>query len=219
VEFVLIAIGCVVVTVVGVVYGDPAVIRRLRKAKTFAIGELAEGQRGRVIGEAFPLDETLTAPLTGRPCVYYLAIVEERTPTDKSPKPFVEEIRSVPFVLTDGTGRAVVDPRGAKMAIDFDSRTTSGMFDDATKIEAGFLERHHRASRGALFNKGLVYMEAIIHVGERIAVLGEGVREPDPDVPPTAEYRGEQPTRLRMTGTRRAPLVISDSRLATQPKP
>jgi hypothetical protein len=122
-------------------------------------------------------------------------------------------------VLTDGTGRAIIDPTGAEIALDFDSRSSSGTFDNANEAEEAFLARHHQKSQGWVFNKGLRYREAVIHIGETIAVLGEGVREPDPDGSPTSEYRGAAPTRLRLTSTPRFPLVISDNAGATQPKP
>ena len=61
------------------------------------------------------------------------------------------------------------------------------------------------------FNTDLVqYREAIIEVDETIAVLGAGVREPDPDAAPTGMYRDSGPQRLRFTGTAKNPLLISD---------
>lgn len=61
-----------------------------------------------------------------------------------------------------------------------------------------------------VFNKSLSYRESIIHIGEKICVLGSGVREPDPDAPPSMDYRGAMPTRLRLTNARDHKLVISD---------
>jgi hypothetical protein len=213
--------ACLVAIFVVSAYLKGATVRKLRNATSVAIGELAEGQAGRVIGEAFPIGVTLQGPLTGRACVYYIAKVEQHHSTGRSSywKTLVEEERGVPFALTDGTGRAIVDPTSAEIALDFDSKSTSGTFDDANEIERAFLERHHQSSQGWVFNKRLRYREAVIHVGERIAVLGEGVREADPDAAPSGDYRGAPPTRLRLTSTARFPLVISDSPDATQPKP
>jgi hypothetical protein len=215
-----IILACVVVFLAVTALAKGATVRKLRNARSFAIAELAEGQAGRVIGEAFPIGVTLQGPLTGRDCVYYIAKVEQHHSTGRSSywKTIVEEERGVPFALTDGTGRAIVDPTHAEIALDFDSKSTSGTFDDANDVERAFLERHHESSQGWLFNKSLRYREAVIHVGERIAVLGEGVREPDPDAEPSGDYRGAAPTRLRLTSTPRFPLVISDSPDATQPK-
>jgi hypothetical protein len=202
-------------------YTSGATVRKLRKAKMYMIGELPEGQAGRVIGDAYPLGAKLRAPLTGRDCVYYIAKVDQHYNTGKTSgwKNIIKEERGVPFLLQDPTGRAIVDPTGAEIALDFDNRSTSGTFDDATQIEEDFLERHGKKSQGWVFNKGLRYREAVIHVGERVAVLGEGVREPDPDAPPADGYRGAAPTRLRLTSTPRFPLVISDSPDTTERNP
>src|SRR5690242_17954653 len=81
------------------------------------------------------------------------------------------------------------------------------------EVEQAFLARHGMASSKA--NKKLRYSEAIIGVDEVVAVLGAGVREPDPDAKPDGGYRGELPTRLRLTSSAAHPLVISDSSKTT----
>jgi hypothetical protein len=191
--------------------------RQLRGALTFKIGELGEQARGRIIGTARAYVEQLEGPLSGRPCVYYIAKVEQRRSTGRSSywRTIVTETRGVRFVVEDETGRAIVDPISARMALDFDARTSSGMFDDPTEAERAFLARHGLRGEGVLFNKRLRYREAVIAVGETIAVLGEGTREPDPNESP-ADYRGDQPTLLRLTSSPRFPLVISDDPSTTR---
>lgn len=193
--------------------GDASIRRELRKAKLYKIGDLPEGQPGRIAGRAQPVSETLVGPLTGRPCVYYIAKVEQHVQSGKTAhwRTIVTEFRGVSFMLDDGSGRAIVDPGAARISLDFDSKSTSGTFDDPTPTERAFLERHHQTGQGWLFNKHLRYREAVIEVGEQVAVLGSGVREPDPDAPPAEAYRGEQPTRVHLAGTQQHPLVISDS--------
>lgn len=56
----------------------------------------------------------------------------------------------------------------------------------------------------------LLYKEAVISDGTTIAVLGTCMREPDRDAPPADAYRGDAPTRLRVTSASSYPLVISD---------
>jgi hypothetical protein len=195
--------------------------RKLRTAKAFAIGALPEGTAGRVAGDASALDATLQAPLTGRDCVCYVAIVDGF----RGPLGWVNlitEERGVPFVLADATGRAIVDPTGAEMALEFDSIATTGptvplgTFVDATTLQREFLARHGRSDRWPTPRR-LRYREAVICAGTRVAVLGEGVREPDPDAPPPGDYRGEATTRLRLTSTKRFPLVVGDDTDATAP--
>ena len=54
--------------------------------------------------------------------------------------------------------------------------------------------------------------EGVIEIGETIAVMGQGVREPDPDAAAKAQgYRGGPPTRLRLGGSARHPILLSDA--------
>jgi E3 ubiquitin ligase len=191
---------------------DQSIRRQLRKAPTKRIAELGDDELGKVVGRARGLDEMLAAPLTGRHCVYFVATVEEHRSSGKSShwKTVIREARGVPFMLEDDSGRAIVDSTAARIAIDFDGKSQSGTFDDPTPAEQAFLARHGQKGQGWVFNKGLRYREAVIEDGETIAVLGAGTREPDPDAPPTEAYRGDAPTRLRLTSSRKYPLVISD---------
>lgn len=186
--------------------------RQLRGARALRIAELGDGQAGRVIGRARVLEQTLEAPLSGRACVFYIARVEERRSSGKHSywRTIISEQHGVPFVLEDDSGYAIVDATAAQIALDFDARSSSGTFDDPTPAETAFLERHGRSGTGWFFNRTLRYREAVIGEGETIAVLGAGTREPDPAAAPTAAYRGEPPTRLRLTSSPRYPLVISD---------
>lgn len=195
-------------------WNEKARIRReLRGASRVDIGELREGRTGRVVGKVGD-GETLQAPFTGRSCVFYEASVEEYRTRGKSGswRQVVREARGVPFVLDDGTGRAIVDPSGARVAVDLDMTTRSGTFDDATPVEEEFLTRHGLRSTGWVFNKSLRYREGVIEIGETIAVMGQGVREPDPDaVGKVGGYRSGPPTRLRLGGSARHPILLSDA--------
>ncbi len=182
--------------------------RTLRAVRVWPIGELPEDTLGRVIGEAQPIDRVLQSPLTGRPCVYYDARVEEHESGEWHTR-FAER-GGVPFLLTDPSGHAIVDPSCAEIALTFDSDSRSGTFDDPTPAEAAFLAKHGGESKGWIFNKKLRYIEAVIEPGERVAVLGSGIREPDPQGTPTEGYRSAAPTRLRLTSSPQHPLGISD---------
>ena len=191
---------------------DQQIRRQLRKTPTKRIQELRDDELGKVVGRARGLTEMLEAPLTGRRCVYFVAVVEEHHSTGKSSywKTVIRDSRRVPFMLEDDSGRALVDATGARIAIDFDGKSQSGTFDDPTPAEQAFLARHGQKGQGWIFNRALRYREAVIAEGETIAVLGSGTREPDPDAVPQDAYRGEPPTRLRLTSSRKYPLVISD---------
>lgn len=186
--------------------------RALRAAPTVPIARLGEGDLGRIVGKARVLDDKLVAPLTGRACVYYIARVQEED--GDSWTTIIEEERGVTFVVDDGSGRAIVDPRGGDLALDFDARSRSGTFHDPDDRERAFLAKYGVKSHGLIFNKGLRYREAVIEIGETVAVLGAGVREPDPEAAPGG-YRDAQPTRLRLAPGR-YPLLVSDDPSTTQ---
>lgn len=119
----------------------------------------------------------------------------------------------MPFQIVDGTGRSLIDPHGAEIELIFDR---SGTFCDADPVQEAFLQRHGQSSKGWMFNKSLDYKEAVIEVNETIAVLGQGIREPDPEMAPAQDYRSGPSMRLRLTSSPRFPLVISDDPSATQ---
>ena len=204
----------VAIVAASLVWNEKARIRReIRSAVHVDIAELREGRTGRVVGKVGD-GETLQAPFTQRSCVFYEATVEEFRSSGKtgSWRQVVREARGVPFVLDDGTGRAIIDPNGARVDVDIDMTTRSGTFDDATPVEEQFLTRHGMRSTGWLLNKSLRYREGVIEVGETIAVVGQGVREPDPDaVGKVGGYRSGPPTRLRLGGSARHPILLSDA--------
>jgi len=199
---------------------------RLREAPAQPIAELPEDTPGRVIGITQPHGEPLTAPLSGRPCVYYAARVE-RLPTpdateqlaSNAPPPadgepasgatrwllVASETRSAAFVIQDESGRALIEPTAAKVEL---SGAEPVELDLAalTARQREFLAQHQVIEPGVR----LRYSEAIIAVGEAIAVVGSGMREPDPDAAPTDDYRGDPPTRLRLTSSAKRPLFISN---------
>ena len=190
-------------------YGsEPARIRRrLRNAQTYAIVDLGDGQTGRIVGRAQLHRDHLVAPLSGRRCLYYVATIEQsKYGTDIWTLLATEQI-GVPFAVTDGTGRAIVDATHAQVAFEFDHQSESRTVEELDDAQRTLLTRQ----RIDPLDRLLRYAEAIVTDGKRVTVLGAGTREPDPDAPPELAYRGAQPTRLRFTGSRRHPLVMSDA--------
>lgn len=205
--------------VYGLFFNDTAKLRRaLRGAPRQAIAAAAEGAEVRVDGTVLP-GETLVAPLTGRPCVVYEAVVEEWVNRGKtgSWRQRIREVRGVPFLIDDGTGHALVDPTGARLDVKIDLTTRSGTFDAPTPIEKAFLDRHGMSGEGWLFNKKLRYREGVFAVGERVAAMGRPVREPDRDAASRVHgYRGDLPTRLRLGGSADHPILLSDDASVTR---
>ena len=185
--------------------------RQFRRAPAFAIAELPEDTPGKLVGVARAFTEApLVAPLSGRPCVYYSIEIQELRAYGHAGGAFVTEQAGISFVLEDAGGRAVLDPRAAVISVVFDHHTQSKAAFDATREQRELLARHDLIQRDWFMTESMAYREAIIGIGERIAVLGAGTREPDPDAPRAAAYRAEPPTRLRLTGSPQHPLAITD---------
>jgi hypothetical protein len=204
----------------------------LRRAPRWSLASLPEDTFGRVTGTAYAFEgDRLTAPLTGRPCVYFIALVEQYGQQAGKHARWTRlalERRGVAFVIEDDGHRAIVDPRRARVTLDFDhtcntfrlplevrqpatqgARGASTIMTESGR-QARFLATHHLVNRNWPTTIELRYREAAIEVGEKIAVLGSGIREPDLEARPGDAYRAAGGTRLRMTGSRRYPLVISD---------
>jgi len=193
---------------------------RIADAPRRTLAELPEGVVARVVGRARTLADVLEAPLSGRPCVYYQLTITK--PVLMLNTTLAHEERAVLFTLDDGTARAIIDSHGCTADLVVDERDAAGTDHVPTGREFALLTRFGieanewmaTGSRGGgprvLVSREFVFREAIIGVGEEVAILGSAVHEPDPDAVPDDAYRGTQPTRLRMSSTPEHPLIISD---------
>lgn len=188
--------------------------RLLREAPRVDIKDFEDGGVGKISGRLEYLDEPLTSPLNGRTCALYDILVEEKPDSNKNYwRTYVHENNQVRFIVRDNTGYAIVDPSHAQIVIVKDRHSTSGTFNDPTPEEKAFLNRHGKEGQGWVFNKTLRYKEGVLEAGEEVAVLGFGMREPDPDPGRAGEmsgYRSAPPTRLVMSGGGQQPLTVSD---------
>jgi hypothetical protein len=115
-----------------------------------------------------------------------------------------EEDEGIPFELEVEGRRAVIDPTNAWISSSFDHKVY--LHDDDERA----LEIWKR--RGLVGTSNYArFEEAVLAIGERIAVFGAAMREPDPDgIAGEQGYRDDGPTRLRFSGSERFPLVIRD---------
>lgn len=178
--------------------------RGLGGAVRTTIGAAPEGQRVHLIG-AIADGERLEAPVSRRPCVYYALTVEidegritHRIDLDR---------QAVPFVVSDGTGRALIEAAGAELEIDAGRRT--GVLEPAQLAEAAGPLAMVRDRFGA---RRVRYREVALEIGATVAVIGTAVREPDPTaVRDVTGYRAGPPTRLRLGRSEAHALWISDA--------
>jgi hypothetical protein len=176
----------------------------------YSLDTFPEATRGRVTGVVKPLEGgVLEAPVSGRPCVYHeIQILDVR---DWIKVPLAREHRSLPFVLEDETGIAIVEPEHARIECAFDDRSFSTAAFDADARQRALLERFSLLHRDWSKSGGIRYTEALIAIDEPITIIGSGVREPDPEARPEGEcgYREGGATRMRFTSSRKYPLVLS----------
>lgn len=204
----------VTLVVLGMFFSHDARVKRaLRKAPLHTTTSFPDGAVATVQGTVCQLAERpLIAPLTGRACAYYEAIVEEYRSSGRSGSWYtiISEKQGHDFLIDDGQGTARVSMHGASVALVKDAHFRSGMFQDATPVLEQFLARHGRSSQGWVFNKKLRYREGVIEPGELVAVCGKGSREPDPSPhAATGGYR-DTPTRLLLSAAPAMPLYVSD---------
>jgi hypothetical protein len=180
--------------------------RYARKGRLYSVAQFPDGKYGRVVGDVAPIGDPLIAPVSGLPCVFYILRVSDpfvRHRGTGDPETIARGSSDAAFFLDDGTGRALVDPRGAIGFLD-------------SPVATGTCERPPRALWDLVQQAGQtmlmrhVYAEWAIPVGARVSVVGGGMREPDPDAAPAPEYRGAAPMRLRIAKTEPYALMISD---------
>ena len=104
------------------------------------LSELQEGTFAKVVGRAVQHEGVLIAPITGRRCVYWrVRAIDELKVTQE----IINEERRVPFILDDGSARAVVDPAGSIVGLNEDGDTVRQKISNAR--ENRFLAHHKDA--------------------------------------------------------------------------
>jgi hypothetical protein len=182
---IILIFGCIA-AVVGIGFWyfskEQRIKRALRNLRPTPIRQIASPGLVKVQGIVQTLD-TLTAPLSGRPCAYFEVLVEERISSGKSShwRTVIREVEERDFLIDDGTGRARIEMVAVQAAITKDGHWSSGTFNDATPQLEEFLARHGQRSEGWLFNRTMRYREGVIEVGEEVAVVGFAELEIDPE--------------------------------------
>jgi len=179
--------------------------RRIRRVRRRRISELGDNVRARVTGTVQPYGPLLESAMTGRECVFYRVQVTGTQPGKTTMKPLIDESRGVPFFVEDETGRALIDPMDARVDLVADAWSDEHSFDVPTPRTDALLERHGFGSLSHAWRSNLRMRESVIVVGDRLTLVGFGVREGDPT---TSAYRTGA-TQLRMGGSVKHPLWMT----------
>jgi hypothetical protein len=174
------------------------IARLIEDTPTSRVRSAAQGYT-ELSGRALPTeDEPLTAPLTGRPCVWWRYRVQKRTETRVGGRKKVSwqtinaDRSSRPFLLDDETGRCLVLPDGAEVRAG-ESTTWYGHRPWPTEPP---LHSTWRTIGGRKYR----YFEARIYEHERVYVLGQfrthsqatGTRPDDEVRALLAEWKADQ---------------------------
>jgi hypothetical protein len=106
---------------------------------------------------------TLIAPLSEEECFYYHAVARGSSGEEKKTS---EEILYVPFYLDDGTGRVMVDPRGAQTEL------RPSVDDEYSSSTSDAFTRHFLVRRGISSAYPVKLEEYCIRAGDHLFVLG-----------------------------------------------
>lgn len=186
--------------------------KQVRQAPSKSLDQLGEHEVARFTGHVRPFERRLIeAPASGRLCVYYDVSIEALVDGNYA-GPITSEQEAIDFVVEHDGHRAAVSPSCARISAGFDyismhELETPHTFSDR---ERALLVRLGVDAHRQMLVSGVRIREAILEVDEHVTVVGGGVREPDPEAAPGGGYRESARTWLRLTGTERHPVFISD---------
>jgi hypothetical protein len=180
---------------------EPPLARRLRTQTIYSIHSFPDAAVGRIVGVAgYVEEETLIAPLTGRACAAWSVRIGGADSRVRGQTALIEARRAAPFTVSDETGQAVVHADDTSLLLAFDVTETLGFSGRAPPRLVHFLREHGREGNRIGHDWRLSWQEGTIAEGQRVAVVGRGRREIDPEAA-EGTYR-KAATRLVMTRSR-----------------
>ena len=108
---------------------------------------------------------TLISPLSELDCFYYRALARG-TPVDGDKTQAKEETLFAPFFLDDGTGRLMIDPRGAEMQL------PPSVEEEYSPSSSGGLTRQFLGRHGLSSGESASLVEFCIREGDKLFVVG-----------------------------------------------
>lgn len=114
-------------------------------------------------------DGVVTAPLSGRPCMYWRLQVEQQRRTRW--ETVLDRHEAVPFWVDDGTGRARVDPGEAEVVVSAAARVRTGVFAHPSGEWSELVERMGPADAPPV-HPFLRWREEYLEAGDVLTVVG-----------------------------------------------
>ena len=150
-------------------------LRSLKETKAKPVSSIQSGNYEKIIGKALFVKQTMTAPISGRTCIFYHAEVRQKR--GKRWDIIIDDKQTTNFFL-DCNGEMVIikmdeSPSYYEVILDKDHKTSSGFLKDAPMRLENYLKRYGKESTNFLgMNKLIKYREGIIEPNEKIVVKG-----------------------------------------------
>lgn len=122
------------------------------------------------------------SPLTSTPCVNYKVEVQEYRSSGRSHywATIHKNERGGPFLVTDESGKVLVDPKKAGLSQVQTMNSQQGMFNEMNHVAQDYIQRTGIRDKGffGVFKRTLRVVESVIPAGQDLYVLGEAQELP-----------------------------------------
>ena len=171
--------------------------------QTTSVARARMGDTVKIVGRLRGTAAPFTAPLTGATCIWYRTVAQTWDGFLYSPRRIIEH-KSQDCYVEDETGAALIRMQGAEVSLaemrsswcyeppaPWDERNDATTENVRRFLEAhGHELRYHQRSilermlSEAPKKRGARYREVVLRHGDRVAILGRAVQEPDPTAVP-----------------------------------
>jgi hypothetical protein len=144
------------------------------------IAHLQGDEQVQIVGQAQSMGSNIMSPITRKPCVLWQLEVMERRSSGKSSRwvTVYRNYSSVPFDVSDGTGRVRLEPRHEmELILHGDVHKSSGLFSALDEDVQKTLSELGIKTKGAVFNKSMRVYERYVEQDEQVYVLGKVVNK------------------------------------------
>ncbi len=180
--FFIVLAGITIIILLDYIFnGESKIVRLLRKSPTSKIIDVKHNTVEKIVGTAELYQKVLIAPISKKQCFYYQILVEEHVSDNDghySWNTYFKDERAVDFLVKDETGTALILAKQIQgdLIKDFELDDTE---DNVNAIQKYVKSKGFDIQDKILFfknpaDKVLRIKEGIIHIGEKIAVKGNG---------------------------------------------
>jgi len=221
-------VGLIVDIAKSAYHGYPCREGTLLQYEKTSITSARMGETIKIIGKLRGTGPSFTAPLTGATCVWYRTVAQTWDGFLYSPRRIVDQ-KWQDLIVDDDSGSALVRMQDAEVSLSdmrapwsyeppapWDERNIATTESVRQFLAAhGFELRYHRRSilermlSEAPKDRGARFREVVLREGDRIAVLGKAVQEPDPTA--SAVGRRQPSLRVVLGGQPDAVIVSNES--------